>query len=93
MSSPLVVVSNELGSSSPSSQRISDGAVRSHHPDVAICRRSSTTVETHVPIWVVLYPDGSDRAVVSTRGVFATTRQLTLEDLTALYAPERRWAA
>ena len=42
-------------------------------PHLVVCSRLSEVVETRAPAWVVLYPDGEARAVISVAG-----RQTTL---------------
>jgi hypothetical protein len=64
-----------------------DAEIRRRQPDVALCSHLSPAVESSVPTWVLLYPDGANMAVVSTRGAWPTTGSLSLEDLTAIIGP------
>lgn len=45
-----------------------DEYVTEHEPQVVLCSRLTPTVETKVPTWAVLYPDGSESALVQVDG-------------------------
>ena len=45
-----------------------DGVVARLAPAVVICSRLGEVVETRTPVWVLLYPDGEDRATISVAG-------------------------
>ena len=61
-----------------------DAEVVRRRPDLAVCSRLSEVVETRVPAWVLLYPEGANLAVVSVRGERATSGGLGLADLATL---------
>lgn len=61
-----------------------DVAIATHHPDVVICSTLTEIVETRVPVWVLLYPDGARLAVTSVRGIRTTSPDVALDDLVAL---------
>ena len=60
-----------------------DRAVLDHAPAMVVCSALSEVVETHPRIWVVLYPEGEDRALLSIAGVRRTIVGVELEDLLA----------
>ena len=61
-----------------------DAEVVRRRPDLAVCSALSEVVETRVPAWVLLYPEGANLAVVSVRGERATSGGLGLADLAAV---------
>ena len=64
-----------------------DAEIARRHPDVAVCSELSPMIETSVPIWVLLYPEGANMAVVSVGGEQSTTGGLALDDLAAVIGP------
>jgi len=37
-------------------------------PRLVICSKSGDTVRQHAPAWIVLYPDGANRAILTIAG-------------------------
>jgi hypothetical protein len=64
-----------------------DAEIRRRRPDVALCSRLSPAVESSVPTWVLLYPDGANIAIVSVDGRRSMTGGLALDDLAAVIGP------
>ena len=60
-----------------------DAEVVRRRPDVVVCSRLSEAVETRVPVWVVLYPEGANVAVFSVLGKRETSIGPTLDGLAA----------
>ncbi len=61
-----------------------DAAVLRHHPVLVICDAVTPVVETHAPVWVLLYPEGARLVVTSVFGALTYAADLTLEGLAAL---------
>ncbi len=64
-----------------------DTEIARRHPDVAVCSRLSPTVESGVPTWVLLYPEGANMAVISVDGMRSVTGELALEALADVIGP------
>jgi hypothetical protein len=62
---------------------LADGIAR-YHPYVSICSVRSVNVETRVPSWVLLSPDGANAAVTSVVGKRQETDHLSFADLVAV---------
>lgn len=58
-----------------------DGEVLRLRPDLVLCSELTETVRTCSPSWVLLYPHGDSRAVVSIAGSRTTTTDIQLGDL------------
>jgi hypothetical protein len=54
------------------------------HPDMVVCDEASPVVRASVPVWLELYPGGSDRSVVSVRGRRSTIESIQLSDILLL---------
>lgn len=52
-----------------------------HAPQVAICSYLTTIVETRVPTWIVLYPDGALVALQCLNGARTTVSELDLNGI------------
>lgn len=53
-------------------------------PDMVVCSRVTSLVESRVSVWVDLYPDGDRRATVSIGGRRTETAGLELDDLLSI---------
>ena len=64
-----------------------DAAVLQHGPNVVICSEVTYTVETQVPTWVLLYPEGDGSAVRHVAGERTTLREIDLAEIARLITP------
>ncbi len=53
-------------------------------PSLVICSTLSESIETRSRAWVLLYPDGESRAVISLEGERTTATDVELDDLLSL---------
>lgn len=53
-------------------------------PDMVVCDEATPAVRASVPIWLELYPDGSDRSIVSVRGECSVIENIQLSDILLL---------
>lgn len=60
-----------------------DRAVLDRAPAIVVCSALSEVIETRPRTWIVLYPDGEDRALVSIAGVRRTVAGVEFDDLLA----------
>ena len=60
-----------------------DRAVLERAPALVVCSALSAVVETGPRAWIVLYPGGADRAVLSVAGVRRALAGVALDDLLA----------
>ena len=61
-----------------------DDAIHRAPPDVVICSHLTEAVETRVRVWILLYPNSEDLAVVSVAGNRRTLPSVDLPDLLAV---------
>lgn len=61
-----------------------DDAIALHAPQVVVCSYLTTLVETRVPTWVVLYPDGALVALRSIDGERTTVSEIDLDGILSL---------
>ena len=64
-----------------------------YRPDAAICSERNATVETSVPSWVLLSPDGGTAAITSVVGRRRETAHLSFADLLAFVDQTARVAS
>lgn len=60
-----------------------DRAVLERAPALVVCSALSEVIETRPRTWVVLYPGGEDRAILSVAGVRRAIAGIELDDLLA----------
>ena len=63
-----------------------DDYVVEYAPQVVLCSQLTQVVETQVPTWVVLYPDGSGAALVQIKGSRITMPNVELNGIVRLIA-------
>lgn len=61
-----------------------DGELTGHGAALVFCDRVSVAVETHARAWVLLYPDGASRVVMSVDGTRESLPDLGLDTALAL---------
>lgn len=61
-----------------------DDFVIEHKPQVVLCSELTDAVKTHVPTWAVLYPDGTENAVVQIEGRPVTMPNIELNGIVRL---------
>ena len=61
-----------------------DEAILQHAPQVVVCSHLTRVVETQVPTWAVLYPNGATGAVLQIGGQQKTVSEIDLEGIIAL---------
>ena len=61
-----------------------DEAVGRLAPHLVLCSRLTELLETRVPNWVALYPDGAARVLISLVGLRSDAADLELADLLAI---------
>lgn len=61
-----------------------DGTVAQLHPQFVVCNRASAIVQLLARTWIVLYPDGERRAVISVDGCQTSVVDLELERILTL---------
>lgn len=58
-----------------------DRALLDHSPRLVICSRLTELVRTQAPSWILLYPEGADRAEINILGVYELLPQVELDRL------------
>jgi hypothetical protein len=61
-----------------------DEFVTEYAPQVVLCSRLTPLVETQVPTWAVLYPDGSENALVHIDGRRTRVQNIELNGIVRL---------
>lgn len=61
-----------------------DETVMLHAPQVVICSYLTSVVETQVPTWILLYPDGAMGALIHLRGARTAMSEIDLEGIVGL---------
>lgn len=61
-----------------------DEFVIEHKPQVVLCSELTDAVKTHVPTWAVLYPDGTENALVQIEGKPVTMPNIELNGIVRL---------
>lgn len=61
-----------------------DEFILQHAPQIVISSQLTSLVETQVPVWAVLYPDGATGALLSIRGDRTTVKGIDLRRITDL---------
>jgi excisionase family DNA binding protein len=69
------------------------GDIARYQPDVAICSERNAMVETTVPSWVLLSPEGGTAAITSVVGRQQATDHLSFADLVAFVDQTARAAS
>lgn len=67
-----------------------DHAVADREPIVVVSSRSGGTGQERRPVWITLYPEGEDRAVIATAGTRRVLPGVELADLLAAVRPAVR---
>lgn len=50
-------------------------------PDMVVCDKATPAIRASVPVWLELYPDGSDMSVVSVQGERSIIENIQLSDI------------
>jgi hypothetical protein len=58
-----------------------DQALRDHAPQLVVCSRLTDLVRATAPSWMLLYPDGTDRAEINIGGNHELLPQIGLDQL------------
>jgi hypothetical protein len=58
-----------------------DRALLDHAPRLVICSHLTELVRTRAPSWVLLYPDGADRAEINILGAYELLPHVALDRL------------
>jgi hypothetical protein len=61
-----------------------DGGILQHMPEVVICSHLTSLLESRVPTWVVLYPNGALGALLNDNGIRTTLGEMDLQALVDL---------
>ncbi len=67
-----------------------DRAVAERAPHMVVCSRAPPADPARPPVWVTLYPNGEDRAVITAAGARQVLPGVELADLLAAVGPALR---
>lgn len=61
-----------------------DPGIERYRPDLVVCSRITTTLETEAPAWVLLYPEDEPIGMVCTAGDLSTLNNFDLDHLISI---------
>jgi hypothetical protein len=61
-----------------------DEFVTTYHPQVVLCSHLTPMIEAHVPTWAILYPDGSENALLHMDGQRSRVPNIELNGIVRL---------
>jgi acetyl-CoA carboxylase alpha subunit len=63
-----------------------DEYIHQHSPQIVVCSQLTAVVESNVPTWALIYPDGASGAVLQIGGQQQAVNEIDLEGIIALLA-------